>query len=176
MNTCTNIEGWNRRAAQHTRNCSAEEINEYQNRFYAWNENEKKILWTWVRWRASERVSGAGRDVKMVRRLRLLNIRWWYITSLMGKGVRILNCFSCYLQMCLSESHQIGFMLSVHEVIYWVSVCVCVMLYAPAACFVCHPNNSKPTIGKGTGSQKKPMREKKRNSNNTKRELIWIDT
>lgn len=26
MNTCTNIEGWNRRAAQHTKNCSAEEI------------------------------------------------------------------------------------------------------------------------------------------------------
>lgn len=175
MNTCTNIEGWNRRAAQPTKNCSAEERNEYQNRFYAWNENEKKILWTWVRWRASERVSGAGRDVKMVRRLRLLNIRWWYITSLMGKGVRILNCFSCYLQMCLSESHQIGFMLSVHEVIYWVSVCVWCCMRRQRVLFAIQTIASRQ-LEKGPAHKRNRWERKKRNSNNTKRELIWIDT
>lgn len=61
-----------------------------------------------------------------------------HIASCMaGEGVRILNCFSCYLRMCLSESHQIGFMLSVFMrsnmyllcVHAYISQCVCASIF-----------------------------------------------
>lgn len=173
MNTCTNIEGWNRRAAQHTKNCSAEEIS-------------KSILCMKREWKEDimdlSEVKSVGKSV--------------------GRGERrengakiavaqysLMVYYFAYGQRC--QDFKLFFVLFANVLIRitsnWfyvkcsrsniLSECVCVMLYAPAACFVCHPNNSKPTIGKGTGSQKKPMREqKKRNSNNTKRELIWIDT
>lgn len=66
---------------------------------------------------------------KNVRGLRLLNIRWSEYEKTyafaMGSPLWSKRCqdfkiyyffaFACYLRMCLSESHQIGFMLSVHE-------------------------------------------------------------
>lgn len=94
---------------------------------------------------------------------------------LMGKGVRISNCvcmfffYSCYLRMCLSESHQIGFMLSVQR--RSIDMCVCIYVCRQHVLFA-NPNNSTPTIGKRDLHKRKPMRKIRTSNPN----FIWIDT
>lgn len=137
MNTCKISRG----ESEWRANERADANKRISNRFYAWNENEKNN----VENENIKKKSQKGRKVreretegKMCKDCGCLNVRCEVKCErgARSKGVRILNCFSCYLRMCLSESHQIGFMLSAHQR----NKCVYMVVYVHAGSMFCLPS------------------------------------